>query len=268
MMREINVKKNQSIEKAATILNCFSMDAQYLTADTITQLVHLPKATVYRMLYSLEVAGLVQYNAVDETYCLGIKMLEYGGIVLGRFYIRRIASPFLTALNHNTDFMVLLGIIENEHLVYIDKREGRKNMGQSARIGSIGPPHRGVLGKTIMAFYDEQKVDELLQRFPLVRYTDKSVVDPGQMKRKLQRFKTLGYGIDVGETTTGINGIAVPIKNKWNQVVASIAITGPSDLLQPDPDLINMVNQCANQISMELGATTLNEVQIDGSEGV
>ena len=69
-MRDVNVKLNQSLEKAIRILDCFSFDTQYQTIDNICKLVKMPKPTVYRLLYTMETLGLIHYNREDSTYCL------------------------------------------------------------------------------------------------------------------------------------------------------------------------------------------------------
>ena len=80
-MRDVKVKINQSLEKAISILDCFSVDTQYLTIENICKLVDIPKPTAYRLLVTMETLGLVHYNSKDSTYCLGMKMFEYGGVV-------------------------------------------------------------------------------------------------------------------------------------------------------------------------------------------
>ena len=45
-------------------------------------MVDIPKPTAYRLLFTMEKLGLVHYNSEDATYCLGMKMFEYGGVVL------------------------------------------------------------------------------------------------------------------------------------------------------------------------------------------
>ena len=43
-------------------------------------------------------------------------------LLLNRLNVINVASPYLTALHHETGFTVLLAILEGNHLVYIDKR--------------------------------------------------------------------------------------------------------------------------------------------------
>lgn len=259
-MREINIKNNQSIDRTAQILNCFSFDSQFQTLETIARLTKLPKASAYRLLYSLERHGLVYYNEADGTYSLGIKMLEFGGIVLERFSIRGIASPYLNTLHLNTGCMVLLGVIENDRLIYIDRRESHPRMGYTARIGGMRDPHRGILGKTLMAYLDDQKIDDLLNKFPLKKYTDQSIADPALMKLKLKEIRTKGYGIDIDETTMGTIGVALPIRNKWNQVIAAVSVVGPKDIPHTIPKLLEQVSQCVCQISEDMGAIITEQI--------
>ena len=132
-MREVNIKLNQSLEKAVSILDCFSIDTQHQTIENICKLVNMPKPTAYRLLFTMETLGLVHYNSEDSTYCLGMKMFEYGGVV-NRLNVINAASPYLTALHHKTGFTVLLAILEGNHLVYIDKRETIESIGYTSKL--------------------------------------------------------------------------------------------------------------------------------------
>ena len=145
-MREVKVKTNQSLEKTIAILDCFSVDTQYLTIENICKMVDIPKPTAYRLLFTMEKLGLVHYNSEDATYCLGMKMFEYGGVVLKRLNVINVASPYLTALHHETGFTVLLAILEGNNLIYIDKRSTVEGLSYTSTIGRFRDSHYGALG--------------------------------------------------------------------------------------------------------------------------
>src|SRR4051812_3219183 len=176
-MRDVNIKLNQSLEKAISILDCFSFDTQYQTIENICKLVNMPKPTVYRLLYTMETLGLIHYNSEDSTYCLGMKMFEYGGVVFERLNVINASSPYLTALHHKTGFSVLLAILEGDHLVYIDKRVTIEGIGYTSKIGRFRDPHYGALGKVLMAYLEESKVKKMLKTSPLIKYTNFSITD-------------------------------------------------------------------------------------------
>ncbi|MCQ6281483.1 IclR family transcriptional regulator [Bacillus sp. EB600] len=254
-MRDVNVKLNQSLEKAISILDCFSHDSQYQTIENICKLVDIPKATAYRLLYTMETLGLIHYNQKDSTYCLGLKMFEYGGVVIGRLNIINVASPYLTALHHKTGFTVLLAILEGDHLVYIDKRVTLEGVGYTSTIGRFRDPHYGALGKVLMAYLEEPEIKKLLRTAPLIKYTNYSITDPEAFLKQLQQIREQGYYVDNEEVIYNVTAVAAPIKNKWNEVIAAVTVVGPKDTINEYSvsEIIQSICHCTDQISGELG---------------
>lgn len=251
-MRDVNIKTTLSLDKAIKILDCFSFDQQYCTIETICKLVGIPKTTAYRLLYTLEMNGLIHYNPEDSTYCLGMKALQYGGVVLGRLPIRKVASSYIASLHQKTGYSVTLTVLEGHRLVYIDKCEGIEGVGYTSSIGRSRDPHFGSPGRVLMAYLDEQEVQQILKSTPLKKYTDHTLVYPQAFMEELQSIREKGYGIDHDEIILGASAIAAPIRNKWNEVVAAVTIVGPtkSILNYPASALIEQVCECAKQISL------------------
>ena len=253
-MRDVKVKINQSLEKAISILDCFSVDTQYLTIENICKLVDIPKPTAYRLLFTMETLGLVHYNSEDSTYCLGMKMFEYGGVVLNRLNVINVASPYLTALHHKTGFTVLLAILEGNHLVYIDKRVTMKGIGYTSTIGRFRDPHYGALGKVLMAYLEESKIKKMLNTSPLIKYTDFSITDSTTFLERAQQTKEQGYYIDNEEVILDVTAVAAPIKNKWDQVIAAVTVVGPKNKMHEYPltEIVQSLCHSTNLISLEL----------------
>ena len=254
-MRDIKVKINQSLEKTIAILDCFSVDTQYLTIENICKLVDIPKPTAYRLLFTMETLGLVHYNSEDSTYCLGMKMFEYGGVVLNRLNVINVASPYLTALHHKTGFTVLLAILEGNHLVYIDKRVTIEGIGYTSTIGRTRDPHYGALGKVLMAYLEESEIKKLLNTSPLIKYTDFSITDSTAFLERAQQTKEQGYYLDNEEVFLNVTSVAAPIKNKWNQVIAAVTVVGPTHKIYEYSisEIVQDACHCTNLISAELG---------------
>lgn len=67
----------QTIDRAIDVLQAFSAGNTSLTIEEISAIAHLPKNTVYRILYTLARRGLVQFDATSLTYQPGLRLLEF-----------------------------------------------------------------------------------------------------------------------------------------------------------------------------------------------
>lgn len=252
-MREVNMKPTKSIDKAIKLLNCFSYGKQHLTINEISKMVNIPKSTTYRLLCTLESYKFIYYNPDDLTYCLGIKMLEYGAIVLERSKIIPIARPFIIELNKKTGFSVNLTVKEEDRLLFIDKSESFIALQYSTTVGRSRDLHYGSAGKIFMAEHDEHTVREMLTQSPLKKYTDFSITNTDLFLDELKKVKEQGYAIDNNESNLNAMAVSAAIRNAHNQIVAVITAVGPHQLISDYPvsKLITQVTDCASQISLK-----------------
>jgi len=119
--------------------------------------------------------------------------MELGGMVYSSLSIRKVASPYLDSLAHSLKATILLGIIKDEHLLYIDKRESESIIRVSSYIGLKRPPYYGMLGMTLVAHMPDEQRKKLLQSYPPEKITGKTVVDVRELLHRFDETKKSGY---------------------------------------------------------------------------
>lgn len=214
----------------------------------------MSRTTAYRILYTLERGGVISYDQEKGVYQLGLKTMEWGGVCQASFSIREVLKPWLDQLSHETSHTILVGVLQNEHLLYIDKREPREGLKVGSEVGRLRPPHYGILGKLLLAFQPPEQVRRLIQRYPLEAYTPKSITNPEQLYQVLAKVREQDYLIAEEETIVGVSGIAVPLRGFDGQVVAGLAILVPSFQFQNEKEkLLAKMLKIGKEISQALG---------------
>jgi len=247
---------NRSLERALRILCVFTYDRQALTLNQLSQVLDLPKATILRLCSTLIKYDFLGYDQQSKHYSLGLKLFELGGVVLSSFSLRKAASPYLAQLQSKLGKTVFLGILENDELYYIDKIEDPRNpIRFGSQVGQRRPPHFGMLGQTLMAFLPDSEVDRLLQKSPLTPVTKKSITNEKEFKSRLTKISKQGFVVDEGEAIDGITGIAAPIRNFTDKVVASVGIgfISSSEDQKGLQKIVKDVIGTARAVSQELG---------------
>jgi len=151
---------------------------------------------------------------------------------------------------------MFLGILQNNELIYIDKRDDPRNpIIFASRIGTRRPPHFGMLGQLLMAYLPDNEVDQLLVHSPLIPFAKKSITDVKEFKQSLLNTRKQGFFIDEESAFDGITGVAAPIRNFTGAVVAAIGIGFISSSVTADElkQIINDMIETAKEISRELG---------------
>ncbi len=247
---------NRSLLRALNLLSCFQFDRPELGLTELTSISGLPKATVYRLAATLVYSDFLKYDNQTKRYSLGIRLFELGGIVFASFSLRRVASPHLsrlhTQINRRT---VFLGVLQNDKLVYVDKREDTSSLRFSTDVGRQRPPHFGMLGQVLMAYLPESEVDRLLEAEPLKALTERTITDRTLFEERLKLIRKQGYVVEEGEVLDIITGVAAPVRDFSGQVVAAIGagFIGSSVDYKTITEIAAQTVETAAQISQDLG---------------
>lgn len=247
---------NRSLERALRILCTFNIETQTLSLDQISRAVDLPKPTVFRLCSTLTTYNFLSFNSATKQYSLGMRLFELGGVVLSSFSLRKVFSPYAEQLQAKVGKTTLLGILRDDELVYIDKKEDPRNdIRFASHIGRRRPPYFGMLGQVLMAYLSESEVDRVLGKHPLAPFTRKSITHLKDFKKRLKEIRAQGYYIDEEGAIEGITGIAAPIMDFTGSVVAAVGVgfistsVGKKEL----GTIANEVVKTARTISDELG---------------
>lgn len=247
---------NRSLERALQILCLFEWEQQALTLSQLSEASGLHKATVLRLCSTLIKYDFLRYRQDSRHYSLGLKLFELGSILFSSFSLRRIASTYLDQLQARLGKTVFLGILENDELIYIDKKEDPRNpIRFTSQIGTRRPPCFGMLGQILMAFLPDQEVNRLLKKTPLTPFTRKSLVSQKEFKERLLRIRKQGFFVDEEEALDGISGVSAMIRDYTGEVIAGVGVgfISSSEDSQGKRIIIKEVCEAAKGISKEMG---------------
>ena len=247
---------NRSLERALQIVDAFTPDRQVLTRAQLADIIGLPRATVLRLCSTLVRYGYLAKDTDSNSYSLGMRLFEQGSILFNSFPVRVVASHYLAQLQRETGQTVFLGVLNNDELLYVDKREDPHNVITfTSKIGTRRPPYWGMCGPCLMAYLSDDKVERMLESAPLTQITKNSVTSAGEFKKWLRRIREEGLAIDRETTLEGITGIAAPIWDSWGGVIASLGVAMISSAVSDDDikRISRAVITAAAAISKELG---------------
>ncbi len=251
----------QSLDRALDIMNCFDFQNRAFTLAAIAQRTGLNKTTVLRLASNLINRGYLKYEPESGSYSLGMKLFELGSIVFSSFSLRKASSKHMTELQQKTSATVLLGTLIDDQLVYVDKREGEGVIRIASEIGWRRPPHHGMLGMVLMAWLPPDRRHELLNKYPLLPVTPRTITDIQSFQSRLSKIARDGYVAERGEAVEGIVGVAAPIRDYSRNVIAAIGLA----ILEAQHDEISVartveaVRSAAMNISAELGYRETSE---------
>ncbi|MEX2416577.1 MAG: IclR family transcriptional regulator [Paenibacillaceae bacterium] len=254
-MRELNIEGIRSVDRAIQIMSCFSFEKPVMSIEELMKKTKLAKATIYRLLWTMERNDMIRYDQKTKEYRLGFRHLEYGGIVLENLDIRREAEPYLVQLHELSGHSVILAIQQGESVQYLLRYDSHEGLQPNNFVGRRRVLHHGALGITMLAYMPMDFVIELLDHYPLEALTPKTLIDQERFLLRLQEIKQQNYYVDMDETFIGYTAIAAPVFREQNKTIAAIGISGASYKMEGErrEHLIKITTETAMKISLQMG---------------
>lgn len=244
----------QSVQRAMSLLNAFSVAQPEWGLNDLAQAVGLNITTAYRLLSALEIEGMVMRDEGSGEYRLGPGAIILGGRALRTNNLNIVSHPELDKLAEATGETVTLEILIDCDVLIIDQVQGSHMLGAAQDIFARWPAHATSTGKVLLAYLPEILCKELLSA-PLERYTENTITDLRELQQELTRIRARGYGTVHEELEIGFVACAAPIFNHNGRVEAAISVGGPNIRFQSERmgELVELVTQAAGRISQKIG---------------
>jgi|LSQX01.2.fsa_nt_gb DNA-binding IclR family transcriptional regulator len=250
-----------SINKAARILRCFSVNEPEWSSTELAKRLGMPNSTVHRMLMSLRAEEFVEQDETTGKFRLGSFPLMLSAVIQTTQSVGRIALPILEELSRLVSETVVLTIPKRQgHVCYEQVTPEEQEVRSMMCIGELLPYHAGATGKVLLAHSSDKVFQEILQG-ELKRYTPNTICDREQLLLELQQIRLQGYALSVEEKAAGGGAVAVPIYNHLGGVVAAMGILVPMMRLDAErvDELASLAKDYGERLSSKLGKSPTSE---------
>jgi DNA-binding IclR family transcriptional regulator len=244
-----------ALERAITILETLATSKRGLAASEIVRNLHLPKSTTHTLLLTLERRGYLHYNDQTHRYFFGVKLFSLANMVLGGIELRDRAAPMLKALMEICGLTVHMAILDVHDVVLVSKVEPPGLIKLATWIGKRMDAHCTGVGKALIAYLPDSKLDVLTAEHRLPRHNENTIASVRKLKLQLAEIRKLGYSLDDEEDELGLRCIGCPVFDHAGKVAAAISISGTVSQITPEnlTKLAQKVKQTASTISQHLG---------------
>lgn len=190
----------------------------------------MPTSTVHDHLQTLTKLGYVVND--DCTYRIGTKFLELGGYARINSRIFQVSESELQNLAVETGEHANLMIEENGMGVFLMKQKGNEAIKIDTYEGMRVYLHTTAMGKSILAFMEESRLDEIVSERGLPRVTENSIADRETLDAELEEIRERGYATDDEERLNGIRCVAAPVTTDSGTVAGAVSISAPKNRMQ------------------------------------
>lgn len=252
MKKEKNIK---SVNKALDIILLFTHRYHGLGIAEISHILNIPKGTVHGLVRTLLKAGFLQQDPAARKYQIGLKIYELGIILAGDLEINQKALSPINNLVKSTRLASRIAIWDGDSALITLSIDPYYNSPFVYQIGPRIPAYSSGLGKAILAFLEDQELNDYLHQTKLVPYTTNTIIQKKLILRDLGKTRQRGYSLDREETILGISCIGAPIFGREGCLVASISLSGHPNRFRKEElaGLEEKLIKTAGEISRSMG---------------
>lgn len=214
-----------ALVRAFSIIDILAMSSVGLTKTEIARRLEIPYSSTFNILSTMESHGYVRKDEPTGRYWLGLKLISLGNIPLRDSHVRDCAAPYLEEVVKKTALTAHVATLDRGEAVYIDRREPDAFVRINIWVGKRCYAHCSAVGKALICDMSEEDMRDLIGgRLP--HRTAKSITSLAQLSEELTRVRRMGYAVDDEEDEEGGRGIAAPILDSMQRVVASFGVAG------------------------------------------
>ena len=187
-----------SLARGLEVIQAFTPQRPLLSISQISQKTGIPRAAVRRCLYTLSKLGFV-YAEDGKNFQLRPRILALGHAWLASTPLARSAQPVLRHLSEMLNESCSIATLDGDDILYIARASSSRIMTIDLDIGSRLPAWATSMGRVLLSHQPEEKLNDMLGRVTMIRYTPQTVDSVAKLRAELKRV----HGPGAAEPSAG-----------------------------------------------------------------
>jgi IclR family acetate operon transcriptional repressor len=244
----------RTLDRGLAILEAVAAEGE-ATLSEVARATAMSASTAFRLIETLERRGFLAREEETGNYRIGSRAFDVGSAFSGAARLNDVARPLMRRLAEELGEGVALGIREGSQVMYVEQIEAKSAVRMSARLGSRMPVHCTAVGKVLVAWLWETRIDEIVGPEPYPSATAATLTTRSALLAELAQVRERGHAVDAQEFEADVRCVAAPVRNREGEVVAALSVSAPAGRLSPARVLavVRPLVAAADELSSRLG---------------
>jgi DNA-binding IclR family transcriptional regulator len=207
------------LDRSVAILDAVEDGATSFTA--IVEATGFTRTTVHRLIKTLEVHGLLMFNA---GYRLGPRLMRLAVSAAQGLPLKDLAHPVLERLSATTGESAQLYIRDGRRRLCVDAVQSSSELRTIVEVGAELPLAAGSAGKVLLAYASGALQREVFD--DIESFTDETP-NEAALAKDLALIRRRGWAWSSGERQAGVGSVSAPVRDAAGQVIAAVSVSGP-----------------------------------------
>ncbi len=243
----------QSFARGLSVIRSFGPNFTEMTITEIAARTSLSRAGARRILCTLQNLGYVR--AQGRRFALTARILDLGYSYLSSLPFWNFAQPILENMVAKLHETSSIAVLDGPDIVYVMRVPTRRILTTNLSIGSRLPAYSHSMGRVLLGGLSEAELDRYFATVELKPFTRRTVIEPVRLRKIIAEDRKQGWAWVNGELEEGICGIAVPLLDANQKIIAAMNIvtnTGRSSKSRAIQTFLPELNRAAAQINAGL----------------
>lgn len=226
---------SKTTDQALTVLLTL-VERGPMTPAELSRTLGLNRTVVHRLLATLHGRAFVVRQ--DDGYVPGPMLIRVAAHVRPELSVA--AHGVMVRLADVVGETVVLHVRDGDRALVLDQVVATQHVVRvEHQIGSHHNLEIGASGRTLLAFADEGTIERALRRSE----------QPDWLRNELEVVRQIGYCVSNDELQSGVHGLAVPVRDAGDTVVAALAVLVPITRAGRPTDSLSLLEAAARELS-------------------
>lgn len=218
----------QLLARAVSLILYLRERDEAVTVGELAEALQVPVNTVYRLVRTLELGGLVD-RSHRPFVSLGLRFMDLGQAKQREVTreLAPVALPILESLTADTGETSLLLMPTGARAICLLAVEPRRAIRLSYQPGHVLPLYAGASGKVMLPWLSTQLLETAVAQGEGEVLAGGRRLTASSLKAELKSIRASGYCVTHDELDAGASAVAAPVFTKGGQIFASVSIAGP-----------------------------------------
>lgn len=207
----------KSLLRALDVLEVLAASDRPLTVAEIAARAGASRTAAYNVITTYEIRGLLRRDSQGR-YVLGWGLFELGERARSHSDLSDAARPVVEDLAESTGETVLLGVLDQGSVIYVEKAESRRSVRMVEAPGRRLALHESATGLVLLAYAAPAFRERYLADGGL----------PDRLVDMTDQIRARGYAASVQDLDPDLTSASVPVPGPHGEPVAALTVAGPA----------------------------------------
>ncbi|QDM15948.1 helix-turn-helix domain-containing protein [Tardiphaga sp. vice352] len=210
----------ESLDRGLRVFELFGADPRPMTLSDLAKAADLPRATVRRILFTLERAGYVESDG--KLFTLTPRVLVLAASFLSSNQVVAVLQPVLDRLASTAQEISSLAVLDGHEVIFIARASPARVFSAGIDLGYRLPAYCTSVGRAMLGKYSNSDLAAALSAMELKAMTPFTVTDRDLLLATIMTDREKGYSLVDREAEPGFRSISVPVRRYDGEIVAAI----------------------------------------------